>query len=166
MDQFTPVFAIAQAAELAEMHPQTLRQYDRIGLVSPQRTRGNTRRYSLDDVARLREIATLSAEGLSLEGIRRVLSLQDEVNTLRDRVRSLEAALSTELLNRSDRRVFAAGSAGEVVTMARGSRAQRRTEVVVWRPDGPVSSASESRRTPAPGLRALPARPSRNGRSS
>lgn len=50
VDRFTPVFSIAAAAELAEMHPQTLRQYDRLGLVSPQRTRGNTRRYSLHDV--------------------------------------------------------------------------------------------------------------------
>ena len=90
MDRHTPIFAIAAAAELAEMHPQTLRQYDRIGLVSPQRTRGNTRRYSLHDVARLREVARLSAEGLSLEGIRRVLDLEDEVRSLRERLTKYE----------------------------------------------------------------------------
>lgn len=134
MDQHTPVFAIAAAAELAEMHPQTLRQYDRLGLVVPQRTSGNTRRYSLNDVAKLSEIAKLSAEGLSLEGIRRVLSLQDYVDELTERVKALESALSTELLKQSERRVFAAGSAGEVVTLRRGSRTQRRTEIVVWNP--------------------------------
>lgn len=136
MDQHTPVFAIAAAAELAEMHPQTLRQYDRLGLVVPQRTSGNTRRYSLHDVSRLREVARLSAEGLSLEGIRRVLELEDHVVELTERIAALEAALSTELLKQSDRRVFAAGSAGEVVTLRRGSRTQRRTEVVVWQPRG------------------------------
>lgn len=136
MDRFTPIFAIAAAAELAEMHPQTLRQYDRIGLVSPQRTSGNTRRYSLHDVEQLREVAKLSAEGLSLEGIRRVLQLENEVQELQDRVRELERALSNEMLNRPERRVFAAGQAGEVVTMRRGSRLRRTAEVVVWRPDG------------------------------
>ena len=136
MDRFTPIFAIAAAAELAEMHPQTLRQYDRIGLVSPQRTSGNTRRYSLHDVERLREVSKLSAEGLSLEGIRRVLHLEDEVRELQGRVRELERALSDEMLNRPERRVFAAGQAGEIITMRRGSRLRRSAEVTVWRPDG------------------------------
>jgi len=135
MDRYTPVFAITQAAELCEMHPQTLRQYDRIGLVSPQRTSGNTRRYSLHDVEQLREVARLSAEGLSLEGIRRVLKLEDTVRELRARVRELERSLAEEMLNRPDRRVFAAGQAGEVITMRRGSRLRRSAEVVVWRPD-------------------------------
>lgn len=142
MDQYTPVFAIAAAAELAEMHPQTLRQYDRIGLVSPQRTRGNTRRYSLHDVSQLRQVARLSAEGLSLEGIRRVLELQDRVQQLEGRVVELERALAAEMLKRPDRRVFAAGSAGEVVSLRRGTRAQRRAEIVVWRPGRPVGDAS------------------------
>lgn len=136
MDRYTPIFAIAQAAELAEMHPQTLRQYDRIGLVSPQRTSGNTRRYSLHDVDRLREVARLSTEGLSLEGIRRVLHLEDRVSELQQRVRELERALSDEMLNRPEARVFAAGQAGEIVTIRRGSRLRRSAEVVVWRPDG------------------------------
>jgi MerR family transcriptional regulator/heat shock protein HspR len=138
MDLNTPVFAIAAAAELAEMHPQTLRQYDRIGLVSPQRTSGNTRRYSLRDIERLREVARLSAEGLSLEGIRRVLQLEDRVTELQARVRELERALSDEMLNRPERRVFAAGTAGEVITLRRGSRLRRSAEVVVWRPGGDV----------------------------
>ena len=135
LDRFTPVFAIAAAAELAEMHPQTLRQYDRIGLVSPQRTRGNTRRYSLHDVSQLREVARLSAEGLSLEGIRRVFQLEGRVIELEHRVRELERALSEERMQRPDRRVFAAGSAGgEVVTLRRGTRLRRNAEVVVWKP--------------------------------
>lgn len=137
IDRHTPIFAIAQAAELAEMHPQTLRQYDRIGLVSPQRTSGNTRRYSLHDVEQLREVARLSAEGLSLEGIRRVLKLEDRVRELQQRVRDLERALADERLSRPERRVFAAGQAGEVISMRRGSRLRRSTEVVVWRPDQP-----------------------------
>ena len=136
MDRFTPIFAIAAAAELAEMHPQTLRQYDRIGLVSPQRTSGNTRRYSLHDIEQLREVARLSAEGLSLEGIRRVLQLENQVSALQSRVRELERALSEEMLNRPERRVFAAGQAGEIITMRRGSRLRRSAEVTVWRPDG------------------------------
>lgn len=136
MDRHTPIFAIAAAAELAEMHPQTLRQYDRIGLVSPQRTSGNTRRYSLYDVERLRQVAALSAEGLSLEGIRRVLELENHVTELQARVRELERALSDELLNRPERRVFAAGAEGEVISMRRGSRLRRSAEVVVWRPNG------------------------------
>ena len=136
IDSDAPVFVISVAAQLAEMHPQTLRQYDRIGLVSPQRTSGNTRRYSLHDVERLREVSKLSAEGLSLEGIRRVLHLEDEVRELQGRVRELERALSDEMLNRPERRVFAAGQAGEIITMRRGSRLRRSAEVTVWRPDG------------------------------
>lgn len=134
MDQHTPVFAIAAAADLAEMHPQTLRQYDRLGLVVPQRTIGNTRRYSLTDVARLREIARLSTEGLSLEGIRRVLELENMVDDLRGRVAELESALADALLSQPGRRVFAAGAEGEVQPLRAGSRARRHTEVVVWRP--------------------------------
>src|SRR5690606_39394042 len=106
-----------------------------IGIVSQQRTRGNTRRYSLHDVAQLREIARLSAEGLSLEGIRRVLQLEDRVRDLEGRVRELERALTEERMQRPDRRVFAAGAAGgEVVTLRRGTRVRRNAEVVVWRP--------------------------------
>jgi MerR family transcriptional regulator/heat shock protein HspR len=136
MDEFSPVFAIAVAAELAAMHPQTLRQYDRLGLVSPTRTAGKSRRYSMRDVVQLREIARLGAEGLNLEGIRRMLELENQVAALQARVRELEAALADELLNRPGRRVFAAGESGDVVPMRTGTRAQRNTQVVVWRPLG------------------------------
>jgi MerR family transcriptional regulator, heat shock protein HspR len=134
MDEYSPVFAIAMAAELAGMHPQTLRQYDRIGLVSPTRTAGKSRRYSMRDVAQLREVAALSAEGVSLEGIKRVLDLEDQVSALATRVRELESALADELLNRPGRRVFAAGTGGSVISLRAGTRGRRQNEVVVWRP--------------------------------
>ena len=82
MDPATPLFAIAVAAELSGMHPQTLRQYDRMGLVRPRRTSGKSRRYSMRDVVQLREIAALGAEGVSLEGIRRILDLENQVSQL------------------------------------------------------------------------------------
>lgn len=131
-----PVFAIAVAAELASMHPQTLRQYDRLGLVSPRRTAGQSRRYSMRDVLQLREVARLSAEGVSLEGIRRILQLENQVSELASRVHELEAALADELLNRPGSRVFAAGSAGDVISLKAGTRAQRPNQLVVWQPLG------------------------------
>ncbi|PPF89747.1 transcriptional regulator [Subtercola sp. Z020] len=134
VDENAPLFAIAVAAELAEMHPQTLRQYDRLGLVSPSRTAGKSRRYSLRDVMQLREIARLGTEGITLEGIRRILELENVNQELSRRVRELETALADELLNRPGRRVFAAGAEGEIVSLKNGTRSQRRTEVVVWRP--------------------------------
>ncbi|MDQ1608826.1 MAG: MerR family transcriptional regulator, heat shock protein HspR [Microbacteriaceae bacterium] len=134
MDELTQVFVISVAADLAGMHPQTLRQYDRLGLVSPTRTAGKSRRYSMRDVAKLREVARLGAEGVSLEGIRRILELEDQVNALSSRVRELESALADELLNRPGRRVFAAGSAGEVTSLKAGTRMRRSNQVVVWRP--------------------------------
>lgn len=134
MDENTQVFVISIAAELAGMHPQTLRQYDRLGLVSPGRTAGKSRRYSMRDIEKLQEIARLGSEGVSLEGIRRILELEDNVNALSDRVRELESALADELLNRPGRRIFAAGSEGEVVSMRAGTRVRRSNQVVVWRP--------------------------------
>jgi MerR family transcriptional regulator/heat shock protein HspR len=134
MDENSPIFAIAVAAELAGMHPQTLRQYDRLGLVSPTRTAGQSRRYSMRDVVQLREIARLSAEGLNLEGIRRILELENEVVALRSRVRELESVLADQLLARPGRRVFAAGVEGEVVSIKAGTRAQKSNQLVVWRP--------------------------------
>jgi MerR family transcriptional regulator/heat shock protein HspR len=105
-----PVYAISIAAELAGLHPQTLRQYDRAGLVVPTRVGGRNRLYSGQDIARLREIAQLSAEGLSLEGIRRVLELQAEVNELRQRLEEFRAEASSRALvvwqpHRRNRRV-------------------------------------------------------------
>jgi len=88
-----PVFVISVAAELTGMHPQTLRGYDRIGLVSPGRTGGGGRRYSWRDIEQLRDVAHLTAQGIGLEGVRRILALQDEVAELRARTAAFEAAL-------------------------------------------------------------------------
>jgi MerR family transcriptional regulator/heat shock protein HspR len=139
VDENSPLFAIAVAAELSGMHPQTLRQYDRLGMVSPRRTAGQSRRYTMRDVVQLREIARLSAEGLNLEGIRRILDLENQVTALADRVRELETALADELLTRPGRRVFAAGAEGDVVSLRTGERAKKANQVVVWRPFGPRS---------------------------
>jgi MerR family transcriptional regulator/heat shock protein HspR len=134
VDPSEPLFAIAVAAELAGMHPQTLRQYDRLGLVSPTRTIGKSRRYSMRDVVQLREIGSLGAEGVSLEGIRRILRLENRVSELSERVRELEAALADEMLQRPGRRVFAADESGAVVSLRAGERTRRHTQLVVWRP--------------------------------
>ena len=135
MDADTPVFAIAVAAELAGMHPQTLRQYDRIGLVVPGRTSGGSRRYSTRNIEQLREVAQLSAEGMSLPAIARLLDLEDENRMLRRRIAELEGALRAERENRPGARIFAAGAAG-VVPVSGGRRIRRSTEVVLWHPHG------------------------------
>ena len=85
-DHDRAVYVISIAAELAGMHPQTLRIYERRGLLQPARTRGGDRRYSEADIARLRRIAELTAEGMNVEGIRRVMALETEVRRLRDEV--------------------------------------------------------------------------------
>ncbi len=82
-----PVFAISVVAQLTGMHPQTLRQYDRVGLVTPQRTSGGGRRYSARDVERLREIQQLSGEGIGLTGVKRILDLEHLADQLTARVR-------------------------------------------------------------------------------
>lgn len=133
MTEDDPIFPIAAAAELAGMHPQTLRQYDRLGLVSPQRTAGQSRRYSMRDVVRLREISRLSAEGLNLEGIRRIVELENQVAYLAQRVRELESAIADELLQRPGNRVFAAGTRGDVVSVKAGTRIKKSNQVVLWK---------------------------------
>ena len=80
-----PVYVISVAAELTGLHPQTLRQYDRVGLVSPGRTGGGGRRYSLHDIETLRLVADLTAVGIGLEGVRRILELENTVAALRGR---------------------------------------------------------------------------------
>jgi len=132
-DEDAPVFAIAVAAELSGMHPQTLRQYDRIGLVVPGRTRGGSRRYSARNIEQLREVARLSSDGMSLPAIARLLDLEDEVRMLRRRVFELEGSLRAERQNRPGVRVFAAGATG-VIPVTGGRRIRRSTEVMLWRP--------------------------------
>lgn len=87
------VYVISVAAELAGVHPQTLRIYERRGLLQPARTRGGNRRYSNADIHRLQRIAELADAGVSLEGIRQVLALEAEVEDLRRRVTELEHQL-------------------------------------------------------------------------
>ncbi|MEI6621927.1 MAG: MerR family transcriptional regulator [Actinomycetes bacterium] len=85
-----PVYVMSVAAELSGLHPQTLRQYDRLGLVSPDRSGGRNRLYSMRDIARLREVQNLAAQGMNLAGIQRILQLQDENRSLRRRLEQLE----------------------------------------------------------------------------
>jgi MerR family transcriptional regulator/heat shock protein HspR len=139
-DDDSPVFVISVAATLAGMHAQTLRQYDRLGLVSPSRTRGGGRRYSGRDVAMLREVQRLSQEeGVSLAGIRRILELENQVAALRSRVLELTDELERSRLaspSRPASRVFAVGPSGDVIAVRAGQRPrlQRSQALVVWRP--------------------------------
>ena len=116
MDPDGPIFSISVAASLAEMHPQTLRQYDRLGLVIASRTKGGGRRYSPRDIQRLRLIQRLSQEGINLTGIRRILALQSELEEAQRRMDDM-----TELVRRlveqhesQGRRIFSGGSTGNV----------------------------------------------------
>ncbi|HYI62306.1 MAG TPA: MerR family transcriptional regulator [Acidimicrobiales bacterium] len=98
------VYVISVAAELAGVHPQTLRIYERKGLVDPARTPGGSRRYSDDDIALLRRITELTNEGLNLAGVQRVLALEDEVRRLRDRLDDVERAARREVAEATRRR--------------------------------------------------------------
>jgi MerR family transcriptional regulator/heat shock protein HspR len=100
------VYVISVAAELAGVHPQTLRIYERKGLVDPSRTSGGSRRFSERDLARLRHIQTLTAAGLNLEGVRRVLELEAEVTRLHAELEAahIEARDALERTHRHYRR--------------------------------------------------------------
>ena len=101
------VFVISVAAELAGMHPQTLRIYERKGLIDPSRTPGGTRRYSEEDIERLQVIQSLTGQGLNLEGVRQVLELQAENHRLRKKMALLReqlALLEKEALRRLETR--------------------------------------------------------------
>jgi MerR family transcriptional regulator/heat shock protein HspR len=90
----TPVYVISVAAQLSGLHPQTLRQYDRLGLVSPDRTPGRGRRYSARDIALLRTVQQLSqSEGINLAGIKRIIELENQVAALQARVAELQDAV-------------------------------------------------------------------------
>jgi MerR family transcriptional regulator/heat shock protein HspR len=123
------VFVISVAATLAGMHPQTLRQYDRLGLVSPGRTPGRGRRYSARDIARLREVQRLSQdEGVNLAGVKRIIELESHVDALRARVAELQAALAAAQDDVAAReRAVHASYRRDLVPVDPGA-------VVVWRP--------------------------------
>src|SRR4051812_3441720 len=90
IDEERGVFMISVAAELAEMHPQTLRMYETRGLIAPKRSPKNTRLYSRRDVERLRRIQEMTHQGLNLVGVETVLALEEQVEKLKERVRELE----------------------------------------------------------------------------
>ena len=112
-----PIFTVGQTAELANIHPQTLRQYDRLGLVRPQRTDGGARRYCLRDIARLTRAQCLSQdEGINLSGIARILVLEEENRQLRREVKRMQTG--------DQESVFAAGRDGNIVEIQRSNRAR------------------------------------------
>ena len=130
LDPEAPIFVISVAAQLAGMHPQTLRQYDRLGLVSPGRTAGRGRRYSARDVAVLREVQRLSQEeGVNLAGIKRIIELEHHVQALQERL--------VELHDELHQARAAAASAHEtaVASMRRDLVPIRDAHLVVWKPD-------------------------------
>jgi MerR family transcriptional regulator/heat shock protein HspR len=87
------VYIISVAAELAGVHPQTLRIYEQKGLVTPSRTRGNSRRYSEEDIDRLRRVQTLTQQGVNLAGAKRIIELEDEVERLEELASRMRAEL-------------------------------------------------------------------------
>lgn len=136
-DETAPVFVISVAAELSGMHPQTLRQYDRLGLVTPSRSGGRGRRYSARDVSRLRQVQQLSQEeGINLAGIKRILELEDQVRSLAEQMESARRAVERHLSEGTAQRVFAADREGRVTALRRGERPERRQSgaLVLWRP--------------------------------
>jgi MerR family transcriptional regulator/heat shock protein HspR len=128
IDSDAPVFVISVAAQLAGMHPQTLRTYDRMGLVVPRRLAKRGRRYSARDVARLRLVQRLSQdEGINLEGIRRILAMQDELDELRRRLDDMTSLLAAVHAAPVGARVFTADGTGGVHLGGAGVRRTRAT---------------------------------------
>jgi MerR family transcriptional regulator, heat shock protein HspR len=124
------VLVISVAARLAGMHPQTLRQYDRLGLVQPGRAAGGGRRYSARDVEMLREIQRLSQEaGVNLAGIKRIIGLEHLVGDLQNRVLELEAALDAAHRRLAELESVLAYGRGDLVPTREAS-----TALVVWKP--------------------------------
>nr|WP_199823410.1 helix-turn-helix transcriptional regulator [Streptomyces sp. NRRL WC-3742] len=124
----TPVYVISVAAELSGLHPQTLRQYDRLGLVSPDRTAGRGRRYSARDIEQLREVQRLSQdEGINLAGIKRIIELENQVAALQARVAELVDSLE--------------GAAAALQQREAAVHASYRRDLVPYQPPSPHSSA-------------------------
>ncbi len=135
-DKMKPVFMISVAAELAEMHPQTLRMYERRGLLRPQRSSKSTRLYSLEDVERLRRIQQLVGEcGLNLAGVERVLQMEEQLAQLQRKLEDLQTDMARlaeqareelEAVHRSYRKeLVPLSTPGEVVLVARQRRGRR-----------------------------------------
>src|SRR3954468_3677729 len=125
-----PVYVISIAATLAGMHPQTLRQYDRLGLVSPGRAAGRGRRYSARDIVMLRDVQRLSQdEGINLAGIKRILELENHVDALRARLAELQAKLAATATEMSRREQAVHASYRRDLVPVEPSA------VLVWRPE-------------------------------
>jgi MerR family transcriptional regulator/heat shock protein HspR len=124
------VFVISVAAELTGLHPQTLRTYERLGLITPGRTGGGGRRYSARDIDLLREISDLTSAGIGLEGVRRILDLENRVAALAARNEELVAEL--EATREALRQALAAAPRppGKLPAVPQPQPAQH---VVVWR---------------------------------
>ena len=132
IDEGAPVFVISVAATLAGMHPQTLRQYDRLGLVTPTRSGGGGRRYSTRDVALLREVQRLSQEeGVNLAGIKRIIELEHHVEALQHRLAEVHRELD------QTRAAVADAHAAAIASMRRDLVPLRDSPLVVWRPQTP-----------------------------
>lgn len=115
IDPNAPLFTVTVAARLADMHPQTLRGYDRLGLVVPQRTKGRGRRYSPSDIAKLRHVQSLSQdEGINLEGIRRILALEARLDQVTAQVELLAEVLRSHQTPPTGGRYFTAEASGSV----------------------------------------------------
>ena len=124
------VLIISVAARLAGMHPQTLRQYDRLGLVQAGRAGGGGRRYSERDVAMLREVQRLSQEdGVNLAGIKRIIALENMVEDLQQQVAELQAQLDEAYTHVAQYEAMGAYPSRDLVRQERPS-----TALVVWRP--------------------------------
>jgi MerR family transcriptional regulator/heat shock protein HspR len=129
-DEDTPFFVISVAAQLSGLHAQTLRSYDRMGLVSPGRTSGGGRRYSMRDIVLLREVQRLSQEeGVNLAGIKRIIELENQVDALRMRVTELQQELAQAL-------AVADSTAAAVHASYRRDLVpiRQETALVVWKP--------------------------------
>jgi len=129
-DEDTPFFVISVAAQLSGLHAQTLRSYDRLGLVSPGRTNGGGRRYSMRDIVLLREVQRLSQdEGVNLAGIKRIIDLENQVDALRSRVAELQQELAQAL-------AAADSTAAAVHASYRRDLVpiRQETALVVWKP--------------------------------
>jgi MerR family transcriptional regulator, heat shock protein HspR len=129
-DEDTPFFVISVAAQLSGLHAQTLRSYDRMGLVSPGRTSGGGRRYSMRDIVLLREVQRLSQdEGVNLAGIKRIIDLENQVDALRSRVAELQQELAQAM-------AVADSTAAAVHASYRRDLVpiRQETALVVWKP--------------------------------
>jgi MerR family transcriptional regulator/heat shock protein HspR len=122
------VYVISVAAELTGLHPQTLRAYERMGLIAPGRTSGGGRRYSHRDLERLREIADLTSAGIGIEGVRRIMELEHQIDALRARNEELVAEL--EAVRRGLAARAAAAQPANKLPVLHQAAGQ---SVVVWR---------------------------------